>query len=197
MSGAGSSSSSKEFPVLHTERLHLRAIVEDDRDAIFGIFSDAKTLEHYDIDPFEKEKDAADLIAFFADRERRGTGLRWGICLPGREDSPLIGTCGFNRYERIDTRRGVVGYDLSRAHWGHGYVPEAMAAVVRYGFEELGLNRIEAYIEPKNRPSVRVMEKLGFTREGLLRQFAYYRRALRDQYCFSLLAKEWREAHGS
>jgi ribosomal-protein-alanine N-acetyltransferase len=191
---SGVPSRPREFPELVTPRLRLRRLREADRDAIFDIFSDAETLRFYDIDPLDQKKDAQDLIGFFLDRERRGTGLRWGICL-AEDLERLVGTCGFNRYERSESRRGVVGYDLARAHWGHGYVPEAMEAVVRYGFRSLGLNRIEAYLEPENQASIRVMEKLGFTREGLLRQFAYYRGALRDQYCYSLLEREWREAH--
>lgn len=201
----------RRFPELRTERLLLRRITKRDRSSIYGIFSDAETLRYYDIDPFQKKEEADELIAFFADRERRGIGIRWGIALPGRGDgarsssgsglerwkgtSKLIGTCGFNRFERSEARRGIVGYDLSREHWGKGYVPEAMQAVLHYGFESLALNRIEAYVEPGNRASVRVLEKLGFTCEGLLRQFAFYRRAVRDQLCFSLLSSEWRNAH--
>ncbi|MCA9726995.1 MAG: GNAT family protein [Candidatus Eisenbacteria bacterium] len=200
----------QKFPELRTERLLLRQITPRDRAAIYEIFSDDETLEHYDIDPIREKEEASELIAFFADRERRGIGIRWAIALSkptiqvgargtrSKASEPkLIGTCGFNRFERSEARRGVVGYDLSRSQWGHGYVPEAMEAVIRYGFEELHLNRIEAYVEPGNARSIRVMEKLGFTREGLLRQFAFYRRAARDQLCFSLLAAEWRRSHGS
>lgn len=201
----------RRFPELQTERLLLRRITKRDRSSIYEIFSDHETLRYYDIDPFQKKQEADELIAFFADRERRGVGIRWGIALPGRGEnvgsspapglerwkggSKLIGTCGFNRFERSEARRGIVGYDLTREHWGRGYVPEAMQAVVQYGFETLELNRIEAYVEPGNRASVRVLEKLGFTCEGLLRQFAFYRRAVRDQLCFSLLNSEWRKTH--
>ena len=190
----------RRFPELRTERLFLRRITKRDRSSIFEIFSDDETLRYYDIDPFQKKQEADELIAFFAERERRGVGIRWAIALPGRgessasstsKNSKLIGTCGFNRFERSEARRGIVGYDLAKEYWGRGYVPEAMQAVVRYGFENLELNRIEAYVEPGNRASVRVLEKLGFTCEGLLRQFAFYRRAVRDQLCFSLLSSEW------
>jgi len=194
----------RRFPELRTERLLLRRITKRDRSAIFEIFSDEETLRYYDIDPFQKKQEADELIGFFAERERRGVGIRWAIALPGRgedsdgslwKNSKLIGTCGFNRFERSEARRGIIGYDLAKEYWGRGYVPEAMQAVIRYGFENLGLNRIEAYAEPGNRASIRVLEKLGFTCEGLLRQFAFYRRAVRDQLCFSLLSSEWRSAH--
>ena len=85
------------------------------------------------------------------------------------EENRIIGTIGFMWYNE-ENRSAEVGYSLSRAYWNRGLMTEALSAVVRYGFERLGLNRIEAQHEVDNPASGAVMRKAGMVREGTLRQ---------------------------
>lgn len=193
------------FPELQTARTRLRALTAEDAPALFRIFSDPEAMRYYDLEPFQSSSQVDELMRFFDQRLADGVGCRWGIeLIASRSDlgshsstnapAGLVGTIGFNRIERDRARRGVLGYDLVRQVWGRGLATEAVRAVVGHGFESLGLNRIEAYTEPGNVASERVLEKAGFTREGCLREFAYYRGAARDQICFSILARDRKSA---
>lgn len=92
----------------------------------------------------------------------------WGICL--KEDDRIIGTVGLtDDTKRANPAGRMLGYSLSKAHWGKGYMTEAAHAVVRYGFEALKLDLISAYCFPYNQRSSNVMRKLGFEYEGRLK----------------------------
>lgn len=188
------------LPELETARTRLRSLTSEDAPALYRIFSDPEAMRYYDVEPFTQAAQADELVTFFEKRQVTGTGCRWGIELISngasatRHSAGLVGTIGFNRFERTAVRRAVLGYDLVREVWGQGLATEAVRAVIEYGFSELGLNRIEAYTEPENVASQRVLEKAGFTREGCLREFAFYRGAARDQVCFAILARDDRVA---
>ncbi|OLP64726.1 hypothetical protein BACPU_23160 [Bacillus pumilus] len=82
------------------------------------------------------------------------TGIRWGISLKG--DSTIIGSCGFLNLKK-QHRRAEIGYELHHDYWRKGIMSEAIAAVLRYGFQEMNLNRIEAIIDPGNTSSVQLV----------------------------------------
>lgn len=82
----------------------------------------------------------------------------------------LIGTIGLFRIERGPRQMAIIGYSLSQKHNGKGYATEAVRQLVRYGFDVLGLHRIEAGVMPKNGGSIRVLEKAGFEKEGISRK---------------------------
>lgn len=89
--------------------------------------------------------------------------------------------------------RGEIAYALNRAYWGNGYMPEAAAAVLAFGFDTLQLNRIEARCEVDNLPSERVMQKLGMQFEGVLRQHVQVQGRYRDLKLYSILREEWQQ----
>jgi len=117
-------------------------------------------------------------------------GIRWGIIIRGGDG--LVGTCGYYDWNKT-SHRAEIGYDLEPAQWGKGIMAEALRAVLRYGFEEMGSNRIQAIIDSENVRSIKLVERLGFKREGVLRQNSYFRGRFRDEVCFSLLKEEWIE----
>jgi len=155
------------FPVLHTPRLVLRAPVDADADLVFRIQSDLRVNRYLGRPPDRAVDDSAKRVAAMIAALRDGTGIRWIVCL--REDGTAIGTGGLWRWVR-EHRLAEVGYDLLPQHWGRGYMPEAVRAMVRYGFATLRLHRIEANVDPANVASVRLLEKVGFRREGVLRE---------------------------
>jgi ribosomal-protein-alanine N-acetyltransferase len=135
-------------------------------------------------------RDIENVIQGYIDGFTAETSVRWAIA-PGA-DAKIIGDCGFNHFDfRNDV--AVIGYVISRPYWGHGIATSAVGSMLRWGFEQLGLNRIEATINPDNARSIRVAEKLGFTREGRLRDYRRMAGGFRDCYIYGLLRREWRD----
>jgi ribosomal-protein-alanine N-acetyltransferase len=85
-----------------------------------------------------------------------------------------------------------MGYDLAAPHRRQGIMTEAMEAAIDYGFGSMGLNRIEALVDPGNTASIRLLLRLGFSQEGVLREYTHFRGKFVDDVCFSLLRREWR-----
>jgi putative acetyltransferase len=119
----------------------------------------------------------------------------WKITLKG--EGKAIGSIGFeNDNRRIDMKSKELGYSLSEEYWGRGIMTEAGEAVLRYAFEELKLDVVSIVTTPDNKRSQRVIEKLGFTYEGTLREGQMtYNGKIKDTMCFSMLRREWEAAH--
>lgn len=118
------------------------------------------------------------------------------ICLGiGRKDTDgVIGTCTLFDLNR-SSRRAEVGFVLGSSAWGQGYMTEALVAVLNYGFRELDLNRVEADTDPRNAASTKTLERIGFIREGLLRQRWIIDGRTSDTALYGLLRSEWVGQH--
>ncbi|WLD92744.1 GNAT family N-acetyltransferase [Alkalihalobacillus sp. AL-G] len=160
----------KEFPKLYTERLVLREITQDDLEAIFMIFSNPDVLTYYGMDPIKSKEEVGDLIQKYRVGFEHGTVYRWAIVR--EEDNAFLGTCGYHNWHHRYFR-SEIGYELSPDYWGMGYMQEAARAILDYGYSELGMHRIGALISPQNKSSIRLVERLGFKNEGLLKDYAY------------------------
>ena len=172
------------FPILETERLILREATEEDAKDMFVYLSDQLVVKHMGISACESVEEVLDEIKWYKSIYKNRTGMRWGITL--KDSGKVIGSCGFlNRNPRHF--RSEVGYELSREHWGKGIANEALERVLKFGFEHLELERIEALIEPKNLSSQKLVERQGFTREGLLRHYEYTNGKFDDLYMYSIL----------
>ncbi|NJN18707.1 MAG: GNAT family N-acetyltransferase [Oscillochloris sp.] len=158
------------FPLLETERLILREITTDDADAMFQIMSDPQVMRYFGQSPLRDLDAAVQRITRFIDELRAGRAIRWAVTL--RENGRYIGSCGYHT-TLAKHFRAEIGYELAAEYWGRGFMPEALRPVLDFGFHTMGLNSIEAQIDPENSGSRRVLEKLGFVQEGLLRQ-SYY-----------------------
>jgi len=175
-------------PVLRTKRLVLRQITESDGDGLFEIFGDPEVCAYYEWDTFASPEQGHALAARSADQFRQRQAIRWGLELPG---SPhIVGTCGYTRWNR-ENRFAILGYDLARCHWRRGLMSEAVAAVLGVGFGQMALNRVEATVQAGNMASVRVLERAGFRREGVLRERAFKGGDFRDVWTFGVTRVEW------
>ncbi len=168
--------------LLTTNRLHLREITIDDAPAIFSYFSNHEVTKHYGMEPFTTVEQAEQLVRHFATSYEQNKGIRWGIELKDRPG--LIGSIGFNLLA-ISHKRTEVGYELHPDFWGKGLVGEALEAVVKFGFEELQLNRIGAIVFVENDASQKVLIKQGFEREGILRQYIVQSGTAHDVYIYA------------
>ncbi|KAB2334649.1 GNAT family N-acetyltransferase [Cytobacillus depressus] len=157
----------KIFPQLETKRVILRKLQMDDAPSIFRYFSKDEVTIFYDLDTFTTEKEAEDLIESLLYRYEMRKQIRWAIVL--KESGQFIGTCGYHSIEE-EHWKAEIGYELHPDYWRQGLMTEVISAVVQYGFNELELNRIEAFYDPRNIASARVLEKIGFEFEGVLRK---------------------------
>lgn len=180
------------FPRLTTERLILREIMPEDVEDIFAIRSDYEVTRYNGGAPYTTLEQAETLIEGIASAYADERSIRWGITLKGKDR--VIGMVGYNYWIRQDYR-GSIGYDLARAYWGHGIMTEAVHGIVRFGFTRMGLNRIEADATSINLGSIRVLEKVGFQREGTQREQYYEDGDFYDLTLFALLRKDYIKQH--
>lgn len=162
------------LPTLATSRLRLRHPRPTDADDILTIFGDAEVMRYWSHGPLEDRQAALDYLAGIDTGFAARALFQWAVTRP--EEDRLIGTVTLFQWSR-QNRRAEIGFILGRAHWGHGYAAEAARAVLRFGFERMDLHRVEADVDPANAGSVRLLERLGFRREGYLRErwFTYGR----------------------
>jgi len=176
------------FPKLHTDQLDLIQISQEHLGDIFKLFSDRRVTQFYNITALTEELEAQKYLDWFSSRFADKTGIRWGISLKGH--SNIIGTLGFNNF--IKRHRANLGYDLQADFWNKGYVTEALKAVIEFGFKTLDINRIEAEVMQGNTASERVLAKLGFKNEGILRAWMYWNDKHYDITMFSLLHSDFK-----
>jgi [ribosomal protein S5]-alanine N-acetyltransferase len=179
----------KDLPTLETERLILRKMTLDDAEAVFAYASDPRVSRYTLWEAHRYIEDSRAFLELEVSKRESGGEPDWGIVYKG--DHRLVGTCGIISWEPQHAR-AEIGYALSREYWGRGLMPEAARAMIRFGFERMSLNRIEARCIAENAASTRVMEKAGMTHEGTLKQRELIKGAYRDIEVYAILREELR-----
>ena len=146
------------FPVLKTERLILRQISKEDTPSVFANFSDPDVASWFFDKPLTDISHTDEFIDRFTNAFNNGSGITWALTFP--DEGIYIGSCGFDRINKDDV--GELGFDLAKAFWGKGLMSESAAAILAYGFNELGLVRVEGDTDLNNDRARRVFEKLDF-----------------------------------
>ena len=182
------------LPTLETARLRLRWLDEADAPALFTIFSDADVCRYWSSPPYEALAEAVALVDEIHRLFRAKTLFEWGVA--ERETDAVIGTVTLAHLDP-QNRRAELGFSVARARWGQGIASEAVTAALAFGFTTLGLHRVEADVDPRNAASIRVLEKLGFAREGLMRERWIVGEERCDSLFLGLLAREWRARDGA
>lgn len=178
-----------EPPVIESARLVVRRVDPADLPDLLHTNRDAEVTRFL---PYAAWQSAADGQAWFermAGIQATGTAHQFVVVHKGSGE--VIGTCLLFRHDAASAR-AELGYVLGRAHWGHGFMAEALEALLDCAFGPLGLRRIEAEIDPRNTASLRLIARLGFTREGLLRQRWIAKGEAVDVVIHGLLRDEWR-----
>jgi ribosomal-protein-alanine N-acetyltransferase len=154
-----------QFPILRTNRLLLRQFIATDLENVFKGLSHPQVIKYYGVKYDTLEATRAQM-EFFADLEKNGTGIWWAVC--SLDNKSFYGAGGLNGLNQ-EHKKAEIGFWLLPDFWNKGIMKEAIPLIYNYGFEKLGLHRIEGLVETDNSACKNVMSKLHFTHEGTMR----------------------------
>lgn len=172
------------------KRLILRELVEEDWPAVHDYSSRPEVVRYQPWGPNTPEESRATLASMMA-HARATPRSQHHLAVTLRNGGRLVGEVQF-KVHSVDHGQGEIGYFLHPDVWSQGYATEAARLLLAFGFAELRMHRIMATCDPRNSASWRVLEKLGMTREGHLRQTMRLRDGWRDSLVYSILVDEWR-----
>lgn len=182
------------IPELHTKRLLMRGLRVSDAQDMFEYSREHSVTEYLTWSPHPNLDFTREYLTYIGQRYRTGDFFDWG-CVYSDPYNPemhprMIGTCGFTRFD-FPSNSAEIGYVFNPAFTGRGLATEAVRRVIRFGFCELGLNRIEAKYMQGNESSRRMMERVGMTFEGYFRESMLIKGSYRTIGVCSLLKKEY------
>ena len=178
------------LPVLETTDLILRPLRRDDAEDLFSWSSDPEVARYVLWEPHQDLRDTRAYLRYMRGLYRSGQPSSWGMVL--RETGAVIGTVGF-MWLSEENRSAEVGYSLARPCWNRGLATQALSAVVCSAFSSLNLNRIEAQRDLRNPASGRVLEKCGFSQEGILRSRIRNKGEFIDVVLYAILRRDLEE----
>jgi RimJ/RimL family protein N-acetyltransferase len=177
------------LPTLEAPRVRLRWLKGNDVDALFTVFSDEQMMRYWSSTAMKERSEAEDLLARIHRQFADKSGFQWGV--ERKDGGELLGTCTLFNLHKANMR-AEIGYCLRSAFWGQGYMGEALSALIDHSFRVLLLRRLEADVDPKNASSLRILGRMGFQREGLLRERWNVGGEIQDSVLLGLLAREWK-----
>jgi len=176
----------KPFPAFETNRLLVRSLATGDAAGVLAVYSDSAVTKFSELVTLTTLVQAGQIIKRFQFEFDQDLGMRWAIVQ--KNDARVIGTCGLGWHRQNFS--AYLSYDLAREFWGQGFATEALKPVVNFAFATLELNRLSATTTPDNTASMRVLKKLGFQEEGILREWAFWKGKFQDLRCFSRLRND-------
>jgi len=178
-----------KFDRLLTDRLILRKLTQESFDYIYASLSQEEQLKILGLPSIEK---------LLEEKEKYEKGLSThnkkflNFQLIDKKTKTIIGWCGFHTWY-TDHNRAEIGYGLFiDSLKGKGMMSEAIASIVDYGFNSMNLERIEAFVSPGNIPSIKLLERMNFKREGTLKHHYFHEGKMEDSLVFALLEFEYR-----
>ena len=177
------------LPALRAPRLTLRTLIEADVAEVLAVFSDPLVLRYWDGPLITTQQDAMQYIERIHYGFRRRELMQWGIADAATD--AVIGTCTLTHLSTTH-ERAEVGFAIRQTRWGQGLGSEAVTTAIDFAFQELGLHRIEADVDPRNERSLRLLDRLGFQREGHLRERYYMNGERQDAVMMAVLRAEWK-----
>ena len=171
------------LPILETERLRLEPLTQADAGPLYPVMGDPEVMAYWDVAEIDDPDIVNQIIANQVDEMDHGRAMYWAMRTLG--DARFLGACDLSGIDRWH-RRAEVGFMLGREAWGHGYAQEAMQAVIAFAGGN-GVRKLGARTHLGNRRSEVLLQKLGFTEEGLLRGHILKDGERRDCRLFGLL----------
>lgn len=178
----------QKFPILESDNLILRKMENSlDVTDLYQFWSDPIVCQYTDFICNTKDE-IMHILNVLTKRFEKKQGIRWGITK--KPDTTIIGTIGFNTWDKERNNKSEIGYDLHHGYWRRGIMSEALQMILKYGFTKMKLHRIEALIDPLNQNSWGLLVKNGFTFEGILRDYEFFKNKFHDCAIFSILETE-------
>lgn len=153
-----------EFQKIKTERFLLRQFIESDLENIFKGLSDPEIIKYYGVS-YKTLEATKEQMEFFTNLEKEGTGIWWAIC--SLDNTIFYGAGGLNNLNK-EHKKAEIGFWLLKDYWGQGIMTEVMPFICEFGFNKLGLHRIEGLVETENLNCKNAMKKLDFILEGTM-----------------------------
>ena len=175
-------------PTLCTERLVLRKISVSDAEDMFAYSANEDLTRYLLWDPHPDLFYTEHYIRYL--QERYAAGDFYDFAVVSKETGRMIGTVGFTSFD-LPNRSAEIGYVIAPNSQGRGYATEAVTRLISFGFDECALERISAVCMKENLASMRVMEKCGLKREGLLRSAVFAKGEMRDVYLSAITKKDY------
>ncbi len=182
------------LPELTTERLTLRKMLVSDMADMYEYAARPEVTKYLTWQPHPDREYTRDYLQYLGNRYAAGMFYDWAIVY--EPHCKMIGTCGFTAFN-CTSDSAEVGYVLNPEYWGKGIAPEAVRRVLEFGFDDMGLHRIEAKFMEENERSRRVMEKVGMTFEGIHRDGMYVKGSYVNVGVCAILEDEWRARNPS
>ena len=178
---------------LVTERLMIRLAERDDLNELFTLHSDVETTRYIPHMHWTTSADAEVWFARWQERREKQSAVQCVIVkrATDEEAETVIGTAVLFNFE-VASQLAEIGYLLGRDHWGRGYAVEAMTAFISFSFATLNFRRLEATVDARNVASNALLQRLGFTLEGVLRERWLAAGELQNINLHALLSREWR-----
>ena len=180
----------QNLPNLETHRLVLRKVRKGDVLDIFTYSSDIEVTRFLRWGPHQVEKDTENYINEVLVQYREGQDGSWAIEL--KQNNSIIGHIHLMEIDVLH-RKAQIGFVLSKSYWNKGIMTEALISVLEYSFETLGLNRLEGLCISSNPAAIRVLEKVGMKKEGVLREYLFQKGTIWDVAVYAILKKEFQK----
>ncbi|MFD2616778.1 GNAT family N-acetyltransferase [Terrilactibacillus laevilacticus] len=179
------------YPEFTTPRLKFRQFnINDDIEPVYQLFSDPETMRFDGGELMASRDEARDLIQAFSSFQ--APAVRWAVVL--RENNQFLGSCGYHHIDHYN-QKAELGGELIRQYWRLGFAREGLFELLRFGFERMNFNRIEAWISPENRAAIRTIKCVPFQEEGYLRQCQRWGNHFVDMKIYSLIRRDWDMFH--
>lgn len=174
--------------LIDSPRLTVRLVTEADLPALLAVNGDPGVTRFLPYATWTTLPDAETWYRRMMEMQDTGSALQFVVAL--KPAGTAIGTCLLFRHDE-GSARAELGYVLGSAHQGAGYMHEALTALINAAFGSMGLRRLEAEVDPRNTASVQLLKRLGFVREGLLREKWLTGGKANDVEIHGLLSREW------
>jgi [ribosomal protein S5]-alanine N-acetyltransferase len=181
-------------PPIESPRLRIRIVESSDIADLLEVNGDEEVTRFLPYAAWRSMADGEAWLARMNALNAGGTGLQFAII--EKASGRAIGTLLLFRYDEASAR-AEIGYVMARAQWGQGFTYEALKALVEFAFGTVGLNRIEANVEPDNVASNKLLLKLGFVLEGRLRENWVGKGKTSDTNVYGLLRRDWENGGNS
>jgi RimJ/RimL family protein N-acetyltransferase len=177
-----------ELENVETPRLRFRRLTQADAEVLFDIFSDDQVTRYLLSPSMATLEEAEESIRRKLDYYERGEAFQ--LAVEERATQTVVGTVTLFHIV-AESKRAEIGYVLGKQHWGRGLMREAVEALVEVALSKLDFNRLEADIDPRNAASAKLLEHLGFQREGLLREREIAKGEVTDTAYYGLIKSDW------